>query len=78
MNDTDRYTCPFDSEEDTVERSEGDLAKHMGLKKDKLHKDWRKSHNLPENMDMGTVNKNQFEIFIAIGKDRNLFHPKKK
>lgn len=69
----DKYICPFDSKH-AVQRPLGDLAKHMGLKEDKLHEDWRKRHGLPAKMEMGSVNKKQFEIIQAIVDDKDTFH----
>lgn len=78
MNLKVRYTCPFDSKH-VVQRPLGDLARHMGMTDDKVHKDWRKKHGLPEKMDnMQSLNKMLFEITQAIIKDGNLFNPQKK
>jgi hypothetical protein len=75
MSNKDRYICRLDfTKKSVIPRTLENLARHVGMKDDKPHIDWRKRHGFPEKMDdMRILNKTLPDIKQAILQDKDDF-----
>lgn len=59
------FICPFDKQR----KPWGDLVKHIAYSKDPEHRQWRISHDLPEDIPFGSLNKYEPKLRIAMVND---------
>lgn len=73
MGTSSKLTCPLCSPKDIKARPLGDLVRHMAMKRDELHQEWREKHKLPPHINVYNFEKWRQQVKFAISKDWDMF-----